>query len=72
MKIDRMGVYVLMSHLVITLAVIGAYLYTLYKGTPDEALKTALTIIIGYWFGAMGNNALRSKKANKNEGDGET
>lgn len=70
MKIDRMGVYVLMSHMVITLAVIGAYLYTFHKGQPDEALKTAITIIIGYWFGAMGSQAIRSKKVSKNE-DGE-
>jgi uncharacterized membrane protein YfcA len=71
MKIDRMGVMVLMSHLIITLAVIGAYLFTLYKGAPDEALKTAITIIIGYWFGAMGGQALRTKKENKKEDGGE-
>jgi uncharacterized membrane protein YfcA len=62
MKIDKMGVMVLMSHLIVTLAVIGAYMFTLYKGTPDEALRTALTMIIGYWFGAMGSKAIRGKK----------
>ena len=67
-----MGVLLMMAHLLITLAVIGAYLYTFYVGKPDEALKTAITIIIGYWFGAMGTQALRSnKKDTKNEESGE-
>jgi hypothetical protein len=71
MKVDRMGVLVLMSHLVITLAVIGIYAYTLHTGNGDETLKTILTVIIGYWFGSMGANAIRSKneqsEQNKND-----
>lgn len=59
MKIDRMGVYVLMSHLIITLAILAIYAYTLYTGTGDETLKTILTVIVGYWFGSMGANAIR-------------
>jgi hypothetical protein len=58
-KIDRMGVLMLMTHLVITLAVILVYGYTLYMGKPDETMKTVLTLAMGYWFGSMGMNAIR-------------
>lgn len=59
MKMDRMGVLVLMAHLIITLVVLTIYGITLYTGNGDETLKTILTVIIGYWFGSMGANALR-------------
>jgi hypothetical protein len=59
MKFDKMGVLILVAHLVITLAVIAAYLITLWMGKPDEALKIAIPVIIGYWFGAMGANTLK-------------
>jgi hypothetical protein len=58
-NIDKMGVYVLLSHLIITLAIIGVYAYTLVTGQGDETLKTILMVIIGYWFGSMGATALR-------------
>jgi hypothetical protein len=61
MKIDKMGVIVLMAHLVITLVVIAAYLFTLWLGKPDEIFKVAIPVIIGYWFGAMGATSLRKK-----------
>jgi TctA family transporter len=64
MKIDKMGVFVLMSHLLITLAIIGVYFYTLSTGHADETLKTVLTVIVGYWFGAVGMDKI---KGNKNE-----
>jgi hypothetical protein len=68
MKLDRMGVFVLMSHLIITLAILGIYGYTLYTGHADETLKTILTVIVGYWFGSMGVTALRGKNdSNKEE-----
>jgi carbon starvation protein CstA len=59
MKIDKMGVVVLMAHLIITLAVIAAYLITLWIGKPDDIFKVAIPVIIGYWFGAMGATSLR-------------
>lgn len=62
MKIDRMGVLVLMSHLIITLVILGIYGYTLHTGQGDETLKTILTVIVGYWFGSMGSQAIRGKK----------
>jgi uncharacterized membrane protein YfcA len=62
MGIDKMGVAVLMSHLIITLAVLGIYGYTLFTGHGDETLKTALMLILGYWFGAMGASAITKKK----------
>jgi len=32
MKIDRMGALIVMSHLIITLAILGIYAYTLFFG----------------------------------------
>lgn len=58
-NIDRMGVLILMSHLIITLVILAIYGYTLHTGTGDETLKTILTVIVGYWFGSMGVSAIR-------------
>jgi hypothetical protein len=69
MKIDRMGVLILMSHLIITLAIVGIYAYTVISGHGDETLRTVLTVIIGYWFGSMGATAIRSNK--KDDGSNE-
>ncbi len=55
------GVFIITSHLVITLAVLIVYAYTLYTGVGDETLKTVLTVIIGYWFGSMGITAVKEK-----------
>lgn len=59
MKVDRMGVAILISHLIITIAIIGVYSYTLVTGVGDETLKTILTVIIGYWFGSIGMQSVR-------------
>jgi len=67
MKIDRMGVLLLMSHLVITLSIIAVYTYTLASGQQDETLKTILTVIVGYWFGSMGAKSIRADKTNNAE-----
>jgi hypothetical protein len=64
MKIDKMGVAILMSHVIITVTVIVAYLITVYLGKPDEGLKVAIPIILGYWFGNMGKEGIRVKKEN--------
>lgn len=58
--LNKMEVYILMSHLIITLAIIGVYCYTLITGQGDETLKTILTVIVGYWFGSMGVNAIKT------------
>jgi heme O synthase-like polyprenyltransferase len=69
MKIDRMGVYVLLSHLIITLVILAIYGYTLHTGQGDETLKTILTVIIGYWFGSMGATAIRKNDTTKKDGE---
>lgn len=66
-KLDRMGVLVLMSHLIITLVILVIYAYTLHTGQGDETLKTILTVIVGYWFGSMGANAITTRKANNQQ-----
>lgn len=71
MKIDRMGVLVLMSHLIITLVILAIYGYTLHTGQGDETLKTILTVIVGYWFGSMGASALRKPADQVEEKKGE-
>ena len=53
------GVLIIASHLIITIAVLLVYVYTLYTGADDETLKTVLTVIIGYWFGSMGVQAIK-------------
>lgn len=59
MKIDKMGVMVIVSHLIISLVILLIYGYTLYSGNPDETLKTILTVIVGYWFGSVGMDKIR-------------
>jgi len=56
---NREGVFIITSHLIITLAVILVYFYTLFTGVGDETLKTVLTVIIGYWFGSMGVTSIK-------------
>lgn len=58
-KIDRMGVLVLMSHLVITLAVFGLYAYFVHMGKDTTSIETIILVIIGYWFGAIGKETIR-------------
>lgn len=58
----RMGVLYLMAHLIITLVIIGGYIYSAIQGQPDEALKMGLATILGYWFGAAGMERIKAKK----------
>lgn len=64
---DKMGVLVIVSHLVITLAFIGVYAYTIVSGQSDDTLRTILTVIVGYWFGAMGKDVIRRPVVEKTE-----
>lgn len=67
MKLDRMGVVVLLAHLTITLAVLIIYAIGSIQGHGDETLKTLLFVIMGYWFGAIGKDQLTKKKDVSNE-----
>lgn len=58
-KVDRMGVLVLMSHLLITLAMIVLYAVFAWLGKPVTTIENMLLVIVGYWFGAMGTQAIR-------------
>ena len=60
-KLDRMGVLVLLSHLLITLAMIGLYALFAWLGKPVTTIENMLLVIVGYWFGAMGTNQLRNQ-----------
>jgi hypothetical protein len=61
----KMGVLYLMAHLVITLIIIGGYIFTLSLGHPDETLKVAIFTILGYWFGAVGIDKMKPSKEEK-------
>lgn len=61
-KLNKMEVYIIMSHLIITLAFIGVYAYTLASGQEDSTIRTILTVIVGYWFGAMGQEQIKKRK----------
>lgn len=58
-KIDRMGVLVLMSHLIITIAILGLYGLFVYMGKDVSTVEMILMVIIGYWFGAIGKDSIR-------------
>lgn len=58
-KLDRMGVLVLVSHLVITLAILAIYAVFTIMGKNVGTIEMILMVIIGYWFGAIGNNQIR-------------
>jgi heme O synthase-like polyprenyltransferase len=66
-KTDKMGVLIIMSHLIITLVILAIYGFTLHTGQADETLKTILTVIIGYWFGSMGASAIRKSNDKPND-----
>jgi hypothetical protein len=55
-NLDGNEVLKLMSHLIITILLILAYVYlTITKQSPAE-LGTLLSLAVGYWFGAVGLN----------------
>lgn len=49
-------------HLVVTLALIIAYLTTLILGHPDAMLQGACLLSVGWWFGKNGGISLNKKK----------
>lgn len=66
----RVEVLTLMAHLLITLALIGGYLYTLIAlNAPDETLKLAIMTILGYWFGAVNRIEKKAKGEIDNAGN---
>ena len=66
----------LVFHLVITICVIAAYLYTVAIGRPDETLQSMALLAAGFWFGAASGGAQKikdivQKRRTKTPGDGE-
>lgn len=66
-RIDEMGLVLVASHLLITLTVLVIYAYSISRGIEDETLRTILIVIIGYWFGAMGKDAIKNKEVKGGE-----
>lgn len=58
-KVDKMGVFILSAHLIVTLAMIAVYVVFAYLGKPLTTIENMLLVIVGYWFGAMGTTAIR-------------
>ena len=62
----KLEVMKLMSHLVITLTIIIAYVVLLFTTGKDNAtLQGCIFAIIGYWFGAIGLNNAKKDKDNE-------
>lgn len=53
---NRMEVLVLTAHLIITLAMIGAYTFFTYLDKGTTTIENMLLIAVGFWFSAMGKN----------------
>jgi hypothetical protein len=58
-QLDRMGVLVLVAHLLVTLAMFGIYAFFSYIGKPVTTIENMLLIVVGYWFGAIGKETIR-------------
>lgn len=58
-KVDRMGVYILSAHLLITISLIIVYVLFTLNGHEVATIEMILIAIVGYWFGAIGNSAIR-------------
>lgn len=67
---NKMGVYVLVAHLIITLAVLAIYAIFAGMGHQLTTIENMLLVIIGYWFGAVGGNAT-GKKVDQAQADEE-
>ena len=59
-QVDKMGVLILVAHLIITLAILSVYALFAYMGKPLTTIENMLLVIVGYWFGTMGGNAIRN------------
>lgn len=72
----RMEVLTLMAHLIISLFVLGGYLFTVAIGQPDTTLQNLALIIGGYWFGAVGGtkvkDVLQKRKEDKQNPGGDS
>lgn len=74
MKLDKMGVLYIVAHLVITLAILGVYAYSVAIGHPDDTSRLLLYTIVGYWFGAVGLDKIKPSggqiTSNQNDNQG--
>lgn len=68
MKMDRMGVIVLMAHLIITLTIIIGYLVLSILNKNVTDFSYLLIAAVSYWFGAMGSTPIR-KPTNTDNAD---
>lgn len=58
-RFDRMGVFVLVAHLIITLTMLVLYGIFSFYGKEVVTIENMLLVIVGYWFGAIGTNQIR-------------
>jgi hypothetical protein len=70
--LDRMEVLKLGAHLLISIVVLLLYGYTVAIGKPDTTLQNFALLIGGYWFGAMGNSAVKKLTAPRSKKDDST
>lgn len=48
-NVDKMGVLVLMSHLIVTVLMLVVYVVFAYLGKPLTTIENMLLVIVGYW-----------------------
>lgn len=61
----------IVAHLIITIAILAGYVYSIFNGQPDETLQTALVVIIGYWFGMTGDKVRNKIFSKGDSGNGQ-
>jgi hypothetical protein len=54
-------------HFILSIVIIGAYLITVIMKAPDTMLQSAALIVVGYWFGKVGDKVLTSSKKTKDD-----
>ena len=57
---QRMGVYILVSHLLITMSIIVLYGLMMFLEKDTTVIEGLLFAIVGYWFGAISKDSLKS------------
>ena len=61
MKGISQGVLIIMAHLIITLAMISAYILFAYLDKTTTTIENMLLIAIGFWFSAVNKQNIKDE-----------
>lgn len=62
-------VLLIMAHLLITVTLLGSYVFLRVSGYDDTTLENLLLIVGGYWFGAVGGQQMKKNLQEKRQKD---